>query len=422
MNFAKKLKKYTEQLERNEMTEKQFITKMKGRLDIAINFGMTPKQILTSTNRFSGESKIYSNDVLRKAFDDKLIYYEKLPNEEYLFLKDVIKKDKSKIRVVGTYICKNKNLNDLMKKYKSIKIDYGNKQMKIPLYNPCYSISYIILKPTKKISKYNNIAILTCRYIENYFNIQTIDKSINVKCEDYVTCIKAKCPENSFRFYTGLFNGKLVEWKLSNEFEVYEIKHIYSHQASITLIELYQSQNIIITASEDKYIHIRKLYDFELLTAINLTYCFANPIVSKYTNIFPSLLKISDLNLLYVLIYDLDSNSNFIRGYNLNGLFIGQNEKDIFILGNHKLIINSISFTKNSNLIIGFYNSNNYSSLNSWDLIPNCLLRFLDISDKKEKLGTQMIKFDYSSNLFYLLYENDFIVKPADKDDRLEYN
>ena len=432
MNFEKKLKKYTEQLERNEMTEKQFITKMKGRLDIAINFGMTPKQILTSTNRFSGESKIYSNDVLRKAFDDKLIYYEKLPNEEYLFLKDVIKKDKSKIRVVGTYICKNKNLNeikiydckhlDLMKKYKSIKIDYGNKQMKIPLYNPCYSISYIILKPTKKISKYNNIAILTCRYIENYFNIQTIDKSINVKCEDYVTCIKAKCPENSFRFYTGLFNGKLVEWKLSNEFEVYEIKHIYSHQASITLIELYQSQNIIITASEDKYIHIRKLYDFELLTAINLTYCFANPIVSKYTNIFPSLLKISDLNLLYVLIYDLDSNSNFIRGYNLNGLFIGQNEKDIFILGNHKLIINSISFTKNSNLIIGFYNSNNYSSLNSWDLIPNCLLRFLDISDKKEKLGTQMIKFDYSSNLFYLLYENDFIVKPADKDDRLEYN
>ena len=44
------------------------------------------------------------------------------------------------------------------------------------------------------------------------------------------------------------------------------------------------------------------------------------------------------------------------------------------------------------------------------------------MNDKKEKFGTQTIKFDYSTNLFYLLYENDFIVKPAAKDDRLEYN
>ena len=47
-------------------------------------------------------------------------------------------------------------------------------------------------------------------YIENYFNIQTIDKNINVICEDYVTCIKAKSPETSYIFYTGLINGKLI--------------------------------------------------------------------------------------------------------------------------------------------------------------------------------------------------------------------
>ena len=202
--------------------------------------------------------------------------------------------------------------------------------------------------------------------------------------------------------------------------DINEIKHSYSHQASITLIELYHPQNIIITASEDKYIHIRKLYDFELLTAINLTYCFANPIISNKLNIFPSLVKISELNLLYVLIYDLDSNINFIRGYNLNGLFIGQTDEDCFILGNQKLIINSISFTKNSNLIIGFYNSNNYSSLNSWDLMPNSLLRFFDMNDKKEKIGTQMIMFDYSSDLFYILYENEFNIKPMSGKDKLE--
>ena len=432
-NYEEKLKKYYERIGKVKgWDDKKVMFKMRGKLDSTVGLGMTPKLICKSTTTFSGENKIYSNDELKKNFDDKLIHYEKLPNEEYLFLKDIIKKDKSKIRVAGIYIPKNKNLNevkiyeckqlDLMKKYKSMTVEYKDKHIKIPLYNPCYSISYIILKPTKKISKYNNIAVLTCRYIENYFNIQTIDKNINVICEDYVTCIKAKSPETSYIFYTGLINGKLVEWELSNELDINEIKHSYSHQASITLIELYHPQNIIITASEDKYIHIRKLYDFELLTAINLTYCFANPIISNKCNIFPSLVKISELNLLYVLIYDLDSNINFIRGYNLNGLFIGQTDKDYFILRNQKLIINSISFTKNSNLIIGYYNSNNYSSLNSWDLLPNCLLRLLDMREKKEKIGTQMIKFDYSSNLFYLLYENEFVIKPPAKEDGLEYN
>ena len=33
-----------------------------------------------------------------------------------------------------------------------------------------------------------------------------------------------------------------------------------------------------------------------------------------------------------------------------------------------------------------------------------------------------MIKFDYSSNLFYLLYENEFVIKPPAKEDGLEYN
>ena len=429
-NFEKKLKKYADLIAKKTIKEKIAIEKMRGKIDMSINLGMTPKQILKLTNTFSKEDFIYITGEFKKTFEDKLIYFEKLPNEEYLFLKDIIKKDRSKIRVISTYIYKNKNLSEiklyeskqleLMKKYRSITIEQKTQHLKIPLYNPCYSVSYIILKANKKNSKYNNLAILSCRYIENYFNIHTIDKNINVVCEDFVTCIKAKNPEDSFKFYTGLLNGKLIEWKLSHNLEINEIKHSYSHQASITLIEIYHQQNIIITASEDKFIHIRKIYDFEILTVINLTYCFANPIVSKYCNIFPSLVKISELNLLYVLIYDLDSNTNFIRGYNLNGLFISQTDKDIFVLGNHNLIINSISFTKNSNLIIGFYNSNNYSSLNSWDLMPNSLLRFFDMNDKKEKIGTQMIMFDYSSDLFYILYENEFNIKPMSGKDKLE--
>ena len=96
-----------------------------------------------------------------------------------------------------------------MKKYKSIILENGNKKEKIPLYNPCYTISYLELKTPKKI-KFSNIIILSCRYLGNYFNIQNTDNNINIFCEDFVTCIKANTKDSNNIFYTGLFNGKLI--------------------------------------------------------------------------------------------------------------------------------------------------------------------------------------------------------------------
>ena len=428
INFEKKIEKFNKKLEDKIITEKNFVDKMRGKLDLAINFGMTPKQILKNTVTYEEENKHAFINELDKIFEDKLIYFEKLPNGDYLFLKDTIKKDKSKVRNVGLYTFKNKNLSELkiykfeqlnlIKKINNIKIGSKDKKIKIPLYHPSYSFSYLELKNIKSKNKNDNIAILSCRYIENYFTIQTFDKNINVLCEDFVTCIKTKHIDDLNTFYTGLLNGKLIEWEIDSNFNVNEIKHIYSHQDSITAIELYNSQNIIITASKDKYIHIRKQFDFELLTAIDITYCFANPIVSQKLNIIPTFIKISDLNLIYVLIYDLDSKSNFIRGYNFNGLFFAQTDDQFFVDGRKKIIINNISFTKSSNLIIGFYNCNKYFSLNSWDLNPNCLLRELDFSkEKKERFGTQMIEYDSSSEIFSLLYENEFIIKASKVND-----
>ena len=371
-NLEKKFEKYIKLIEENKIKEKQFFDKMRGKIAMAVNFGMTPKKILNTTNICEVENKNINIFEIKKVFEEKLICYERISNEKYLLMKDIIKKDKSKIRIIGIYKIKSKNLSErktleykhlnLLKKYKYLEIDYQNKTKKIPLYNPSYSISHIDLKTDKK----NNLIILTCRYLGNYFNIQTKEKNINVYCEDFVTCIKVNNLNDKNIFYTGLFNGKLTEWEIGTNFEINDIKSIYSHQESITVIELFIKQNVIVTASEDKYIHIRKIFDFELLTAINLTYCFSNPIISKNNNIFPSIIKISDLNLLYVLIYDLDSKTNFIRGYNLNGLFFAQTEEEFFKDEKNKnIIINSLSFTKNSNLIVGFYNLNKFYSLQS---------------------------------------------------------
>ena len=126
-----------------------------------------------------------------------------------------------------------------------------------------------------------------------------------------------------------------------------------------------------------------------MLIVINLTYCFGNPIISKSQNIFPSLIRISDLNCIYVLIYDFDKNINFIRGYTLNGLFFAQTEYN----GRDDLFYNNIIINKNGNLIVGLYNQNKILQLKSNDLTVR---KAMDIKKKgkADNLGTKWIEFD----------------------------
>ena len=224
--------------------------------------------------------------------------------------------------------------------------------------------------------------------------------------------------QNDSIFYTGLKNGKLVKWKLilistealnikkkkskSSIFDLKEKSYIYDHKSSITAIEINNKKKIIATAGEDNYIHIRKLCDFEMLIVINLTYCFGNPIISKSQNIFPSLIRISDLNCIYVLIYDFDKNINFIRGYTLNGLFFAQTEYN----GRDDLFYNNIIINKNGNLIVGLYNQNKILQLKSNDLTVR---KAMDIKKKgkADNLGTKWIEFDDSSNSFIIVFNDE---------------
>ena len=202
-------------------------------------------------------------------------------------------------------------------------------------------------------------------------------------------------------------------------FEIKERKHVYAHKSSISVMEIYSKQNIIITAGEDKFIYIRKIFDFELMTAIDLTYSFGNPIVSQYLNIFPSMIKVSDLNLLFVMIYDYHSKKFFIRGYNLNGIFFAQTEDMLF---EDNLQINNFSFTKYSNLVVGFYNSDKFLVLNAGVLTPIWITDLekkdeekKDKKDKKEKSKikeeseNKIVEFNCNNGEFYILKEQEVI-------------
>jgi hypothetical protein len=141
------------------------------------------------------------------------------------------------------------------------------------------------------------------------------------------------------------------------------------------------------------------------LTSIDLTYSFGNPIVSNNPDIFPSLIKISDLNLIYVLLYNYKIQKTVIRGYTLNGLFFAETDMHIKGTEDSSLSFNSISFNKNWNLIVGLYNFNQIILLNSYDLKAKINKRFVD--DKNKQYGTKYVEYDPISQEFLILYDNE---------------
>ena len=426
VNFENKIMKNYNLYKNKQLTEKAFKDKIQAKISFVLNLGMNAKQILDETITYEGKNKVFEPFYKSsKSNEDKILYFNRINNDNYLVLKD-IKKNKMKTRVAiicdktlkekdnKRFDCKSMNLMKYKNKAKFEKIK------NFQLYRIEYGFTYLYLY----FDKTTKLVFLSCRYLENYFRIQYHHQIINTIYEDFVTCIKGRdtSEKGDDTFYTGLLNGKLTEWKIipylnsSNKknkskskynFTVKELKSVYAHKSSITAIEIYRKQNIIITAGEDKFIYIRKIFDFELLTVIDLTYSFGNPIISETNDIFPSLIKISDLNLLYVLLYDYDSKMTIIRGYNLNGLFFAQTDPLYFKDQKINLLFNNISFTKNENLIVGFYNSTKFYVLKAFNLQPLWIKNIKKDEDKSQKLGTKMIEHSNNNSEFYILYDDD---------------
>ena len=437
LNLENKINKFEKlyKLDKSKENKIDLINRFNKKTDLIKFFGMVPKQILSESNVYSRESKIAEFIYKKyKSSEDKYIYFTRLNEDNFLILKkDNKNKTKSKLVIISenTNIKSKENPIYDCKYINSLKtknyLEYENKR--ISLYKINYAVAFLQIE----INKISVSFILSCRYLGNYFKVQNNESSFNIFCEDFVTCIKSNddCKKGKNNFFIGLMNGKLIEWKVKpinktnkklhkiTKFLNYKLKkgkNIYDHNSSIIAIEIYDKQNIIITAGEDKFIHIRKIFDLELLTAIDLTYSFGNPIISEAYNIFPSSIKVSDLNLLYVIIYDYDTKKNFIRGYNLNGLFFAQTNPEKFIKEKkEELLFNNISFTKNGNIIVWYYNWEKIMVLNAWDLLP-VWTKNLEKKKKNEKneYKKNIIKWiEYNSDLkeFYVLYDNEFVIE-----------
>ena len=197
------------------------------------------------------------------------------------------------------------------------------------------------------------IKILTCRHYDFSFKIyyfiklykkkEIISKTFSYICEDFVSscsCIFS----NSF--VIGLNNGKLICFKIVSSNYNYNAKNIIqsienikikrekyfqAHKGKINVIEIDKRLGIIITAGDDNYVFIRKLYDLELLLPIKIK--------QKYTIL---MLKISSYNFLYILCFNKLNNKKRIFGYTLSGIRFAKSKYDSY---------DNIDFIEDGNLI-----------------------------------------------------------------------
>ena len=267
----------------------------------------------------------------------------------------------------------------------NIKPNISNDNENISYYNS-YINSSDKLKPKKdKISTDDYITFITCRYMDNSFKIHIIlnnktKNELSFICEDFVsTC----CSLDYNKFCIGLKNGKLIQfcfYKKNNEYKINMDKQIQAHKKAINVIEINKRLGIIITAGEDNYLFIRKLYDFELLTPIKIK--------SKY---IITMAKVSPMNFLYIMCFNKKKSKkkSIILGYTLNGLYFAKSKYNYY---------DTLDFTRLGN-IVTLVNRKEIEIL-SGDRLKNILInvdnKYTEIKEIQNEInGASWITFNY---------------------------
>ena len=248
-----------------------------------------------------------------------------------------------------------------------------------------------------KVKNEETYKFITCRYLDNSFKLYKITKIKNPKkkekeftiniysyiCEDFVSSC---CTISSNEFVLGLENGKLIKWKIFNEdknkIELLFNKNIQAHKCRINAIEIDIRLGLIITCGNDNYVQIRKLYNFELLTPIQIN--------KKYTI---TMAKVSNNNFLYVMCYNKIKKKSIIFGYTLTGIKFAKSQEGYFC---------NIDFTQSGN-IVSLFNFKEICILNGYNLARKEISEeesgFKDFNEEEKKIaGSVWMEFKYFAN------------------------
>jgi len=368
--------------------------------------------ILIYDEKFNKKYDIFIDKI--KLFNCKNIYKQK--EKEKLEKESINKKFNSKMKC---------SIRDELKKHKTfLNFEVIEDNNMVDNYIVSDLSKLYILNPRDAIMDicdYNNTYFFIGRNKDNSIKIYTQKKNNGklfglIKTDSFISVINKK-DNNSF--FTGHSNGKLIEWKI-----IYKDKHnvkinsykngekkiflsditlkreIIAHKyCLITSIHYNERHNIILSSDVKGFLHIRKYYDFEFLTQIqinNKDFCFINKIF------------VNDYDLIYTINYNSVKFKNYICLYSINGILLEQSKNlcciDSSILKNGKIIFNLLN---NDYLFIFGFNKKKSNDKELGEIINDDVLKNLDI----KKDTNSIMNFFIENNNIYILLKNGKFIK-----------
>ena len=345
IDLNQKIRKFKNQ----KLSYEEIKEKIERKSNKIISFGQTPFKLLEDKHpQWKPEKKNSKDNInIEENFNDM--------KERFIFF-NIVKNNAGKsvfyILVNNEHIAEIKFYDKKIKDIKDLKVIKTKKRLKL-----CSKI-YLDQQKNKNfvnLYKYNpkfimidfNFSIFIFgRLRESCFCIfNKMGDSVSYLMESIVICI-TKSEEN--KFFTGLQNGKIFEFKLTNleqlqsnnssgninlnELQIDLVRSYLGHRDKVNGIYYSELLGLIISSGADRKIYIRKYYDLTLLTMINIENKFCIDI--KINHYY-----------LYILLYDEIKKSHVVKVYSVNGLVVAKTEYNM---------INNIDFDKNGNLMIGY--------------------------------------------------------------------
>ena len=431
-------------LKKKKLDNKLIIKKMSAKKLRILYFGQTPEQMFTAKHcKYNSDWKENASNKDYNLFESikdniKIITFWISEDKDYIFflIKNIKDKNnyifvyddnmnkkyeinigKIKLYNLGTNYKKNKenfddnniNTSNLSKEdtFKSFFIleRYKSKNFQYKDISELY-----ILNPRDAIidifDEYN-IYFIIGRNKDNTIKIFTKDNIIKgiMKLNSFVSVLHKK---DKKIFFSGHMNGTLIEWEIEyKKIMNYDYKsqlnniifkrQIKAHNnALITNINYNERHNIILTSDDKGILYIRKYYDFELLTKINImeNHCYITQIL------------LNDFNLIYTIILNKDKMKKYIRIYTLNGILI-EKSNDHSIIDTHPLKSGKIIFNRLDETSLFIFGFNKITEINEHLILEDILKK---IECKNETID-YIMNFIIRDNNIYILLKNGKFIK-----------
>ena len=374
------IRKIINDLKKNKETDSKIYDKIKEVLGMVISFGQCPYQLLTyehpkrkynkgineymlSSIENISEQDLNSNSSINKTNGNIECNETKENNEYELKIMPILYDYKNKKYNIIYFrksiyndnlycLCNNKEIEIYQKEGRTKEYKFKKKIniSKNYLLFRKNEKGYPILKPKYLFCELKQENFIFCRYLDDSIRVVLPPPNSELKflLDSFITCI---IRINEKEFITGDNIGKIFHWSIDFdnilEPKLKLIKMIESNNNCITSI-LYNERLNLVISSDNNSVVIRSFYDFEFLTYFNIgeneKNCENDIVVD---------IKLSNYDLLYVLIYNENDNYK-LKGYSLNGICFGE----------YKEKISNFELTEEGRVIVGLSNQGIINVLN----------------------------------------------------------